>query len=342
MVIRRSVFDRIGYFDEGLLFHEDTDFWLRAREAGIRILVQRKVSLIYRIHGRNLTTGEDIKTMGFLNILKRSIERRRKASGQVQAIPGLVFSPGPMNQPQPSDHLAKRGKRSWPAVSVILHVGANPANIGRALDSIRQQDYQPIEMLMVGSQLDRVQRLVSHRFDRIEWIEHESPDLASQLNTAIPKCSGELIAFLDADGEWTPGKMETQVAHLLEHPSEGYVVGRVRHIIQPGMKYPSDLIDSLLFRKSMGDLLDTLMIRRSTFEQVGEFRTALPGMEETDWVLRASDMGIHKTMLPDVFLFRFIRPDFHFVGMKQMRPSLLESVRASVHRKRNAGQKAMP
>jgi len=66
MVMRRSVFDRIGLLGEDILFNEDTDFWLRAREADLRILVLRRLSLIYRIHGRNLTTGGDLKSMGSL------------------------------------------------------------------------------------------------------------------------------------------------------------------------------------------------------------------------------------------------------------------------------------
>jgi glycosyltransferase involved in cell wall biosynthesis len=104
MVMRRSVFEKIGYFEENLPFHEDTDFWLRAREAGLLILVQRKLALIYRIHGRNMTTGEDIETTGLLKIVRRSIARRR-ASGPVKDIGKLSFIP---------DLLEKKSTRWWP------------------------------------------------------------------------------------------------------------------------------------------------------------------------------------------------------------------------------------
>jgi hypothetical protein len=103
----------------------------------------------------------------------------------------------------------------------------------------------------------------------------------------------------------------------------------------PDLKYPPELIAEFSLRKSLGDLLSTLVVRRSVFEQVGEFGPGLAGMEETDWFLRAKDKGFSQKKLPNVFLFRFVQPDFHLVGTEKMKAALLESVRSSVHRKRN-------
>ena len=89
MIIRRSVFDKIGYFDESLTYHSDTDFWFRAREAGIRILVLEEVALIYRIHDANHTSGKNTRSLGFAQILKKSIDRRRHKSGGFSEIPEL-------------------------------------------------------------------------------------------------------------------------------------------------------------------------------------------------------------------------------------------------------------
>jgi glycosyltransferase involved in cell wall biosynthesis len=336
MLIRRSVFDKIGYLDESLRFHEDTDFWLRAREAGVRILVQRRVALIYRIHGRNLTTGEDLSTTGFLKVLKKSIERRRESSGFVKPLRRLPFLPEPLQTAQAGNPRTTPQKSSRPPVSVVLSVGDHHAHVGRALESLRKQDYHPLELLVVGSRLDEVQVLVANQFEQVKWFENESLGRASQLNVAIKNCTGDLIAFLDADGEWSPGKLKTQVAYMHEHAAQEYVVGRTRHILQPGTKYPSELIDGLSFRKSLGDLLGTLIVRRSIFEQVGGFSTGLRGMEETDWLLRARDLGFPQGMLPEVLLYRFVQPDVQVDGVDQMRTALLKSVRASLHRKRGA------
>jgi len=93
MVIRRAVFDRIGYFNEELTYHSDTDFWLRAREAEIAILLQPNVALIYRIHNENHTTGKDTLSLGFTGVLKRSIDRRRKSSDSHIELPDLPTIP---------------------------------------------------------------------------------------------------------------------------------------------------------------------------------------------------------------------------------------------------------
>ena len=103
MIMRRSVFDTIGFFDEDLYYHEDTDLWLRARETDLKILVQRKEALIYRIHDTNLTTGKDIISTKYLGILRKSINRRRKASGQIREITRLSFISGFLRQPQKGD-----------------------------------------------------------------------------------------------------------------------------------------------------------------------------------------------------------------------------------------------
>jgi len=78
-----------------------------------------------------------------------------------------------------------------------------------------------------------------------------SPEPADQLNAAVERSHGELITFLDAEAEWTPGKLRSQVDYLRSHPEEGFVVGRTRHILQPAERYSSELIDGLAFRKSL-------------------------------------------------------------------------------------------
>ncbi len=334
MVMHRSVFEKVGYFDAGLKFHEDSDFWLRARELGINILVQRRLALIYRIHEHNLTTGKDMISTGFLNIIRRSILRRRKSSGIVKELGRLTTIPELLVNEQQFFQRQKQEPLSWPLVSVILFDSGNLETGQPALDSISNQDYPHIELMIVGSKLDRFNALIMDTFNQTGFIG-DCSDLVSGLNAAIERSNGEFIAFLDTEGEWAPGKIKTQVAYLLSHPGDGYVVGRTRHIIMPDVKYPSELIDELSIRKRFGDLFGTLMSRRSTFLQVGGFGAGHSGMEETDWLLRAMDKGIPHKMLPDICLFRFVKPNSQIVGVEQMKSALLESIRSSVLRKRN-------
>ncbi len=334
MLVRRSVFEKIGYLDERLRFNEDTDFWLRAREANIKIAVQRKVSLIYRIHGYNLTTGENLKTMGFFAVLQKSIHRRRSSSGSVRLIRKLPFLAELLESNCSQDSLAQSIGIPMPLVSVVLCIEDHHTQTAFALESIRHQQYHPIELIIAGRELERIQVSFADVFDRVEWVEHESPELASQLNAAIQKCTGTMVTFLIDDGQWTSDKLKSQVKYLLEHPTDQYVVGQSRQIIEPGTKYSSEQIDSLNFRRNLRDQLGTLMVRRSSFDIVGGFTVGLHGMEETDWFLRAQDRGLSKGMLRTVLLYRFTQPDLRAESTEAMKTSLLETVRASVHRKR--------
>jgi len=336
MIMRRSVFDTIGFFDEALLYHEDTDLWLRAREADLKILVQRKEALIYRIHDTNLTTGKDIISTKYLGILRKSINRRRKTPGQIREIPGLSFIPDLLRPPQKGDTDDQSRIKTWPLVSVIVHGCENNEKTGKALESIYNQKYPSIQLLIVGRNVDRISVSTNDYFDQVKYIKNNSTDLAILLNTALDSCTGQFVAFLDSDTEWAPGKLKTQITSLTNHTDESFCVGRTRHIIGPDKKYSSDLIDSLTFRKSLGDLLDTFVIPRSMFDKVGKFNTGKSGMIETDWLLRAGDMGSSRRMLPDVLLYRYVRTDTNVIDTQKLKSALLDSVRSSLKRKRNA------
>jgi glycosyltransferase involved in cell wall biosynthesis len=79
-LFRRSVVERIGDFDETLRFSEDIDWFLRAREAGVSILVLPQVALLYRVHSNNMTrTGGHSHYL--TQVLRRSIHRRRQGGG---------------------------------------------------------------------------------------------------------------------------------------------------------------------------------------------------------------------------------------------------------------------
>lgn len=78
ILLRRTVFDKIGYFDDGLRTGEDLDFFIRAREASIATRRVERVGLNYRRHSGNMTRGQQSAIdANNLLILKRSLDRRR-------------------------------------------------------------------------------------------------------------------------------------------------------------------------------------------------------------------------------------------------------------------------
>jgi len=74
---RREAFDRIGTFDPALRSSEDVDWFLRVRDAGLQIVVTPEIAQIHRRNGENMTRGKDLRELGFIEVVKRSLDRRR-------------------------------------------------------------------------------------------------------------------------------------------------------------------------------------------------------------------------------------------------------------------------
>lgn len=78
MLIRREAFDRIGIFEDDRSVSPDVDWFLRAKEAGLRVAMLSHVVYRRRIH----TTNHNVNDSGEGNrarlvALKRSLDRRR-------------------------------------------------------------------------------------------------------------------------------------------------------------------------------------------------------------------------------------------------------------------------
>ena len=79
-VFRHSVFEKLGHFEESMLYSEDVDLVLRIREAGIPMTILRDITLYYRRHPDAMTaeiTQDEARS--FNMAILRSIRRRRQA-----------------------------------------------------------------------------------------------------------------------------------------------------------------------------------------------------------------------------------------------------------------------
>ncbi len=78
-IMRKLVFDSVGYLDESLAFNEDVDWFLRAKETGIATVLHEDVVQLYRRHEHNLTNNREQNRTDFLRTLKNTIERKRNS-----------------------------------------------------------------------------------------------------------------------------------------------------------------------------------------------------------------------------------------------------------------------
>lgn len=86
-VYRRRAFERVGLFDETLRYSEDHDWFLRAREAGLKFLVLAEVTLLYRMHDANMTRHVPQRNQIQTLVMHKSLQRRRRKGGVAAELP---------------------------------------------------------------------------------------------------------------------------------------------------------------------------------------------------------------------------------------------------------------
>jgi glycosyltransferase involved in cell wall biosynthesis len=90
-VFRKSVFNKVGLFDEDLRYSEDHDWFFRAREQNTSLISIPRVTLLYRRHENNMTLGKDAQGYQLARVLKKSLDRRR-SQNKGTATPLTKFS----------------------------------------------------------------------------------------------------------------------------------------------------------------------------------------------------------------------------------------------------------
>lgn len=76
---RRKAFETVGFFDGTLIHGEDTDWFLRATEANLKIVMISEKVLNVRMHDANMTADKIAVERGMLQVLQRRIQRNRQA-----------------------------------------------------------------------------------------------------------------------------------------------------------------------------------------------------------------------------------------------------------------------
>ena len=81
MLVRRSLFDEVGLFEERWTISADIEWWRRVCDRGVKGVVVPEVLLLRRLHAAHLSSqapGARAFNRELLSILKTSLDRRRK------------------------------------------------------------------------------------------------------------------------------------------------------------------------------------------------------------------------------------------------------------------------
>ena len=102
------------------------------------------------------------------------------------------------------------------AISVIIPVYNRKDCVAKAIESVLAQTYPVQEIIVVDDgSVDGVYDELNRRYgNRLHLIRQENAGVSAARNRGIAQATGEWIAFLDADDEWMPVKLQRQVEAL--------------------------------------------------------------------------------------------------------------------------------
>lgn len=190
-------------------------------------------------------------------------------------------------------YVGAMNKSNKPMVSVVLPTCNRAWTLAEAVDSVLGQDDVNVELIVVDDgSTDDTRHLLSGYGERITVIRQENRGVSAARNTGIRAASSELIALIDSDDTWLPGKLSAQASFFAGHPEvlicqteEIWVRNGVR--VNPGKRHRKEA--GMIFERSLALCLvspSAVMMRRSLLDEVGLFDESLPACEDYDLWLR--------------------------------------------------------
>lgn len=183
------------------------------------------------------------------------------------------------------------------AVTVVIPTYNAAQYLPETIETVLSQTFADFEVLIIddGStdNTAEVACLYRKRDGRLRYFLQANQGVSASRNKGIELAKGELIAFLDADDQWLPNKLETHVRHFDSSPDLGISFGRVEFMLSDGKL--TGVISSSRLRKIEPKHLyyenlivnpSNAVIRRKVFEQVGYFNQDLMTMEDLELFLR--------------------------------------------------------
>lgn len=138
-----------------------------------------------------------------------------------------------------------------PYISVLVDTYNHERFIEEALVSVLEQDVAGTEREIVvidDGSTDRTAEIVGKFAPRVRLIRKENGGQASAFNAGIPQCVGEVVAFLDGDDWWAPGKLRAVADALASDEKIGLVGHGITEVFADGRQHMELLRETPRFR----------------------------------------------------------------------------------------------
>lgn len=215
-------------------------------------------------------------------------------------------------------------------VSIISPCFNGASYISRFLDSVLQQDYPSIQLIVIndGSTDNTLEIMEDYRrrFEEkgIEYqiVSKENTGISDSLNHAFALCKGKYLMWPDSDDEMLKNHVSVKVQYFEDHPSvdlvisQGYMVDefsqKVIGSLQRVQSDPDNLFMDLLFEKNVYFAPIGYMVRFCAFLELFPSKKILEHKSGQNWQILLPFARNKKYGYIDEHLFNYyIRDNSH-------------------------------
>ena len=197
-----------------------------------------------------------------------------------------------------------------PEVSVVIPTYNRAAMVVEAVESVLAQEGVDFQLIVIDDgSTDDTQSHLDRFSSAVHYHRQPRSGVSASRNRGVTLSRAPLIAFLDSDDLWLPGKLKVQTRFMAEHPevmisqTEEIWVRKGRRL-NPKIRHRKPSGD--IFRRSLELCLvspSAVMIRRELFDRVGCFDETLPMAEDYDLWLRVA-AGYPVYLLPQPLVLK--------------------------------------
>jgi glycosyltransferase involved in cell wall biosynthesis len=188
-------------------------------------------------------------------------------------------------------------------VSVIMPVRNGEFFIAAALSSVLAELRDCDEVIIVNDgSTDGTAGVARNAAPGALHLTTAGLGVSAARNTGLRAARGELIAFLDCDDLWPPGRQAALCGLLRSNPSLDAVAGRIRLELEEGTT-AGDL--AAIDGKHAPSILMTCLYRRALIDRIGFFDESLGYGEDLDYHWRLVEVGMHLALSEaDALIYR--------------------------------------
>lgn len=185
-----------------------------------------------------------------------------------------------------------------PLVSVIIAVYNGEKYIKSAIESVLQQTYLPIELLVVNDgSVDDTEVIVKKFGNILQYHSQSNRGQPSAVNCGVRAAKGSYISFLDADDLYMPDKTALQVTYLEEQTHMDFVFGYVEQFLSPELSLEEKNKWVCPSGISPGYLAVAGLFRKGCFDRTGLFNEEQKIGVFIEWYMRAEEKGLKNGLI---------------------------------------------